>query len=54
MADQRTADRLKFEASKHHKQILRSQIDEKVIDEIEIDRNPSQNYMNAYKNMYND
>lgn len=34
MADQRQADRLKFETSKHHKQILRSQIDEKLIDQI--------------------
>lgn len=54
MSDKQTADRMVFEVAKHHKQILRSQIDGKMIDQIEINQNPSQNYMNAYKNMYND
>lgn len=54
MSDKREADRINFETSKHHKQFLRSQIDPRLIDTIEIDKNPSLNYMNAYKNMYHD
>lgn len=54
MADRKQADRIIFETSKHHKQILRSQIDQNLIDKIEIDKNPSINYMNAYKNLYHD
>jgi hypothetical protein len=54
MSNQRETDRLIFESSKHHKQILRSQIDPRLIDKIEIDKNPSLNYMNAYKSLYRD
>lgn len=54
MADRKQADRIIFETAKHHKQILRSQIDQNLIDKIEIDKNPSINYMNAYKNLYHD
>jgi len=34
MAERKQADRILFEASKHHKQILRSQIDPNMIDQI--------------------
>ncbi len=54
MAERKVADIINFENVKHHRQILRSQIDPKLIDDIEIDRNPSTNYMNAYKNLYHD
>ena len=54
MSNQREADRINFENSKHHKQFLRSQIDPRLIDTIEIDKNPSLNYINAYKNLYHD
>lgn len=54
MSNQRETDRIIFETSKHHKQILRSQIDPSLIDKIEIDRNPSLNYQNAYKGLFKD
>ncbi len=54
MNDKKEAGRIVFETTKHHKQILRSQIDSRLIDAIEIDQNPSLNYMNAYKNLYHD
>jgi len=34
MSGQKAADRIIFESAKHHKQILRSQIDGKLIDDI--------------------
>lgn len=54
MSTQKEADRILFETAKHHKQALRSQIDPSLIERIEIDRNPSLNYQNAYKSLFQD
>ena len=46
--------RINYQNCKHHRELLREQIDSKVIDKIEISHNPSSNYKNAFKNIYQD
>lgn len=45
---------LKYETSEHHRQKLRSHIDQKMIDGIELTHNPSSNYQKAYRSLYHD
>ena len=45
---------LKYETSKHHRQNLRGQIDQNMIDGFEISQNPSGNYQKAFKGLYNE
>lgn len=50
----RNLEKLKYETSVHHKQNLRSQIDQNLIDKIEISATPSLNYQRAYQSLYHD
>lgn len=50
----RNLERLKFQTSVHHKQNLRSLIDQNMIDKIEISNTPSLNYQRAYQSLYQD
>ena len=50
----RNLEKLKYETNIHHKQNLRSAIDPKLIDELDISQIPSTNYKNAYKSLYQD
>lgn len=43
---------LKYETSKHHRQNLRAEIDQNMIDGLEISQNPSGNYQKAFKGLY--
>ena len=45
---------LKYETGKHHRQNLRANIDQNMIDSIEISHNPSGNYQKAFKGLYHD
>lgn len=50
----RNLEKLKYETSVHHRQNLRSQIDQNLIDVIEISATPSLNYQKAYQSLYYD
>jgi hypothetical protein len=47
-------ERLKYESSIHHKQNLRNQLNQDMIDQIEISHTPSLNYQKAYQSLYQD
>ena len=48
------ANRINYANTKHHRELVREHIDPSLIDKIEISVHPSQNYQNAFKNVYQD
>lgn len=50
----RNLEKLKYETSVHHRQNLRNQIDQNMIDQIELSQTPSHNYQKAYKSLYHE
>ncbi len=47
-------NRVNYANGTHHKELIRKQISPTLIDQIEISQNPSNNYKNAFKNVYQD
>lgn len=50
----RELEKLKYETSVHHRQNLRLNIDQNMIDKLEISPTPSKNYQKAYQDLYKD
>ena len=50
----RDQEKLRYELGIHHRQNMRQNIDQKMIDNLEISKTPSQNYDQAYKALYLD
>ena len=47
-------NRINYANAKHHRELIREHIDPNMINKIEISNHPSQNYQNAFKNLYQD
>jgi hypothetical protein len=54
MKENNELQRVNYSNAKHHKQIIREQIDPNLITDIEISQQPSLNYKNAFKSIYMD
>jgi len=48
------ANRINYANTKHHRELIREHIDPNMINKLEISSHPSQNYQNAFKNVYQD
>ena len=47
-------NRINYANVKHHRELIREHIDPNMINKLEISQHPSQNYQNAFKNVYQD
>ena len=54
MKENKELQRINYSNAKHHRQIIREQIDPTLITDIEVSPQPSLNYKNAFKNVYMD